>query len=190
MKTSDKSQRLAQRVAASYLRSKGKTASMKRTAGEVIFRKDNSGDEGAWAYGIPGGTSRQIHNDFKYVAKNMKPLATAMRSTLAALGHAISAQSRFAKIKSVQVSPDGHLGGRGYIQRITDMRRQYMNCVEALSALSDTIYDELTSPHWNAVARKKDPKVKEVTELMDEADEIRKDPQEWADDQMDEEFGD
>lgn len=186
-----RTQKIARRVTARYLSENSPTSPGRRkTAGEVVFRKDTSGDAGAWAFGLPGGTSRNIDPNFNYVARNVKPLAKTLRSTLGALGHTISAYNCFAKIKSVQVSPDGHLGGRGYIQKITDMRRQYMNCVEALSSLSDTIYDELTSPHWvMSQQRKKDPKVqKEVSELLDEADEIRKDPEGWADEQMEEEF--
>lgn len=178
---------IEKRVAEKYL---AKTAMRRKTAGEVIFRKDNSNDAGAWAFGLPGGTTRSFSPDFEFAPTRLKPLAKTLRSTLAALGHTISAYNRFAKIKSVMVSPDGHLGGRGYIQKIVDMRRQYMNCVEALSALSDTLYDEITAPHWAKKTRAEDPEIqKDISELLSEADEIRKDPEEWADDQIEEEFG-
>jgi len=158
------------------------TTPRRKTAGEVIFRKDTSGDAGAWAYGIPGGSQRNLPPDFQFLPKHVKPLAKVLKATLAALGHSLSAQGKFAKIKSAQVSPDGFLGGRGYIQKISDIRRQYMNIVEALSAISDTLYDEIVvGPHWSAVQRQKNPAVqKEVGELLAEAEGIREDPEGWA----------
>jgi hypothetical protein len=107
------------------------------------------------------------------------------------MGHAMSAYNVFTKIKSADISPDGSLGGKGYIQKIAEMRRAYMNVVEALSALSDTIYDEIRAPHWAAVSRQGDPQEREeVEQIVGDALEIKDDPEGWAEDQeeaMDEE---
>lgn len=173
------------RVAQAYLARKAHT----KTAGEVVFRKDMSNDANAWAYGGVGPSEREILNDFNYSPRNMKPLAKVLRSTLAALGHVLSAYQSFAKIKSAKVSPDGNLGGKGYIQKIADMRKQYMNVVEALSSISDTLYDETTAPHWSAISRQEEEEDRqEVRELIEDAEQIREDPQEWAEDQMEDEF--
>jgi hypothetical protein len=119
----------------------------------------------------------------------MKPLAKTLRSTLASLGHILSAYHAFAKLKSARVSPDGSLGGKGFIQKITDMRKQFMNTVEALSSLSDTLYDEVNAPHWAAISRQKDPGAKQqVQDMIADVEEIKNDPEEWADDQIEEEF--
>lgn len=158
-----------------------KTASMSRTAGEVRFIKDRSGDAGEWAYSTPGPSERDIEQDFVFNAKHLKPLAQTIRSCLMALGHCTSAYNRFVKIKSRNVSPDGSLGGKGYIQKIPDMRRQLMNCVEALSALTDTIYDEMNAPHWNPSEDTLDPRDREeVREIIEDAEEIKDDPEAWA----------
>ena len=99
----------------------------------------------------------------------------------------MAAYTIFAKIKSADVSPDGSLGGKGYIQKIAEMRRAYMNVVEALSALSDTLYDEIRAPHWAAVSRQEDPKERnEVEQIVGDALEIKKDPEGWAEEQEDE----
>jgi len=173
------------RVAEAYLARKGRS----KVAGEVIFRKDMSNDASAWAFGGVGPSERKIINDFNYSPKNMKPLAKVLRATLAALGHTLSAYQTFAKIKSAKVSPDGNLGGKGYIMKIQDMRKQYMNVVEALSALSDTLYDETNAPHWAAISRQEDDEDRaEIVDLIQDAEEIREDPQEWAEEQMEEEF--
>jgi hypothetical protein len=164
-----------------------KTAGMSRTAGEVRFIKDRSGDAGEWAFGPPGPNERDIEADFVFNARYLKPLAATLRSSLMALGHTTSAYNRFVKIKSRNVSPDGNLGGKGYIQKIPDMRRQLMNCVEALSALTDTVYDEMKAPHWDPNADTLDPRDREeVKEIIEDAEEIKDDPEAWASGQEDE----
>lgn len=160
---------------------------MIRTAGEVRFIKDKSNDASQWAWNDSGPQERKITPDFAFDPRNTKPLAKVMRSTNAALGHAMSAYAIFTKIKSADVSPDGSLGGKGYIQKIAEMRRGYMNVVEALSALSDTLYDEIRAPHWAAVSRQEDPEERaEVEQIVEDAVEIKQDPEGWAEGQEEE----
>lgn len=160
---------------------------MIRTAGEVRFIKDKSNDANQWAWNDSGPQERKITPDFAFDPRNTKPLAKVLRSTNAALGHAMSAYAIFTKIKSADVSPDGSLGGKGYIQKIAEMRRAYMNVVEAMSALSDTLYDEIRAPHWAAVSRQEDPEERaEVEQIVEDAVEIKQDPEGWAEDQEDE----
>lgn len=160
---------------------------MIRTAGEVRFIKDRSGDATQWAWNGVSPSERQIIPSFAFNPKNTKPLAKVLRSTNAALGHAMSANEVFVKLKSAEISPDGSLGGRGYIQKITEMRRAYMNVMEALSALSDTLYDEIRAPHWAAVSRQEDPEERaEVEKIVEDALEIKQDPEGWAEGQEDE----
>lgn len=163
-----------------------------KTAGEVRFVKDRSGDKGEWAWGQPGPSEREMTPEFTFHPKSAKPLASALRSTLMALGHAMSAQQTFTKIKSATVSPDGALGGKGYIQKIPEMRRHFANCVEVLSSLSDTIYDEINAPHWNPAIEEdlSGRDRNEVKELLSDAEEIKDDPEGWAheeEEEMDEE---
>lgn len=173
------------RVADAYL---ARQASPRgKTAGEVRFIKDRGGDKNEWAWATPGPSQREIGEDFTFKPKYLKPISLCLRATLMAMGHAISAQNTFAKIKSADVSPDGALGGRGYIQKIADMRRSYMNAVESLSALSDTLYDEIKAPHWHTDApgggaRERD----EVQEILQDAEEVRKDPEGWAEEEEEE----
>lgn len=179
------------RVASRYLAAKA--SSRVKTAGEVRFIKDRSGDEKQWGWSSPGPMEREIGADFQFNANKLKPLARALRSTLAALGHVQSAYGTFTKIKSATVSPDGSLGGKGYIQKIPEMRRSFMNTSEALSSLSDTLYDEIQAPHWNPVIAEQSPRERqEVREIMDDVEEIKEDPEEWAEDEeseMDSEHG-
>lgn len=155
-----------------------------KLAGEVRFIKDRSGDKGEWAWGAPGPSERTIVDDFVFDPKYLKPLAITMRSALMALGHAASAYTRLTKIKSKNISPDGSLGGRGYIQKISDMRRQLTNCVEALSSLTDTIHDELSAPHWHPLEDTMTPRDRdEVREIVQDAEKIKEDPEAWAEEE-------
>ena len=153
-----------------------RVASQKRvkTAGEVRFIKDRGDDSTAWAWGQHPPQERVMDSNHVFNPKCAKDIARVLRSSLSALGHAMSAYTVFAKIKSRDISPDGNLGGRGYIMDIKSMRRQYMNIVEALSALSDTLYDEISEDHW---ARAQE---KIVERILNDAEEIRDDPEEWA----------
>ena len=49
-----------------------------------------------------------------------------------------------------------------------------MNIVEALSALSDTLYDEVTADHWQL------EKEKVLVQVMEDIEEIKDDPEGWA----------
>lgn len=171
------------RIADAYM-SRTSSPGRTKTAGEVRFIKDRGGDKSEWAWGTPGPSQREIGEDFTFNLKYLKPLSLTLRSTLMAMGHAISAQNTFARIKSADVSPDGALGGKGYIQKIADMRRQYMNVVEALSALSDTLHDELKAPHWHRETVDGGPREREeVQEILQDAEQIRQDPEGWAEEE-------
>ena len=162
-------------------------AALNKQAGEVRFIKDRSGDSKEWAWTPPGASERAISENFIFNARELKPLALSLRSALMALGHATSAHARFVKIKSRNVSPDGSLGGMGYIQKITDMRRQLMNCVEVLSAFTDTLHDEINAPHWNPAEDKMTPRDREeVQQIVEEAEEIKEDPEQWAESEEEE----
>ena len=93
-------------------------------------------------------------------------------------------------MKSADISPDGALGGKGYVQKIAEMRRAYMNVIESLSAMGDTLYDEIRAPHWAAVSRQDPEERDEVEGIVDDALDIKEDPEAWAEEQeeqMDEE---
>jgi len=183
----------AKRVASLHLK-RTKTAGMSKTAGEVRFIKDNStGDlSGDWAYGATPTVERSIGKDFVFDPKQLKPLAKSLRSVLMSLGHATSCYNTFVKIKSRNISPDGNLGGLGYIMAISNMRKNMMNVIEALSSMSDCMYDEVLAPHWNPGKDEMTPRDREeVVEIVQQIKEIHEDPEEYAEDaeqEMDDEI--
>lgn len=168
------------RVADAY-ESRGRRS---KTAGEVRFIKDKSTDTNQWAWGDSGTQKRSISPNYAFNPKNTEPLAKVLLATTAGLGHAMSAYDVFVKLKSAEISPDGSLGGRGYIQKIAEMRRAYVNVIEALSSLSDTLHDEIRAPHWAAVSREGDEKRREQLEaILSDVMTIKQDPEAWAEGQ-------
>ena len=179
--------KMAERVAQRHLHPE--QSRMVRTAGEVRCIKDRGGDKENWAYADTGPSQRDMNVEFEFNPSRLKPLAKCLRSALMALGHTQSAFHEFAKIKSAVVSPDGNLGGKGYIQEIRAMRRQFMNCSEALSALTDTLYDEINAAHWAMENPSVDRQRDDVKEIMDDVEEIRENPEQVAEEQEQEQFG-
>ncbi len=120
---------------------------------------------------------RELNVDYQFKARNLKPLAKILWSLSVSLGHLTSAASRFFKLKSVNISPDGALGGKGYVRSIKTLRKDLYDAEELLSSLIDTIHDEVNADHWKAVIKKLPPKKKrEVQKEIAEADEIIHNP--------------
>jgi hypothetical protein len=141
------------------------------------------GADGMPIEGPNGPANRQIPSDHKYDPKALKPLAKMLWAMSVSLGHALQAYRLFNRVKSSTVSPDGMVGGRGYIMKVTDLRQRLYDACEALSAVSDTIHDEVNAPHWK-------PKLGELTKedfvsierLIGESESILDNPEEDIED--------
>ena len=121
---------------------------------------------------------RQIPENYKYDPKSLKPMAKMLWAMSVSLGHALAAHKQFVRLKSSTISPDGMLGGRGYVMAIKDVRTMLHDACEALSALCDTVHDEINAPHWEpklGQLEKKD--VETIESLMGEAQRFLQDPE-------------
>jgi len=66
---------------------------------------------------------------------------------------------------------------------VKDIRKQLSNCDEALSSIADTLDDEIKAIHWHPDVNDSggDPRARsEVQQIMDDVDEIKEDPEDWA----------
>lgn len=113
-----------------------------------------------------GGGRREIPDDFKYNTKKLKHLKGILHNVSVALGTLTAAFSEFSKFKGHDISPDGKLGGAGYILPLKDVKQSIQTAVQSLSDVADCIADELNNPRWEA---KED---KEVKKLLKEKEEI------------------
>lgn len=119
---------------------------------------------------------REISNDFKYDKKKLRHLTFVLHNVNVSLGALVSALSRFSKLKGPSISPDGMLGGLGYIMPIKDIKVSLHDVIQGLSDIQDTVADELTNPRWNAQDDK------EVKDVLKEKEKV----EDQVEDQVDE----
>lgn len=130
---------------------------------------------------------RLIPKDHEFQAKSLKPLSKALWASTVALGHALTAYRHLSRLKSATVSPDGLMGGRGYVMKLSEMRQKLYEASEALSAISDTIFDEINGPHWKPkLAQLDESDKKDVTRFIDEAQEVMDNPEAGAEEEIEE----
>lgn len=130
---------------------------------------------------------RNIPSDHRFDPKALKPMSKMLWAMSVSLGHALQAYRQFTRLKSITVSPDGLVGGRGYVMSVKDVRSKLYEACEALSAISDTIHDEINAPHWKprlGELEKKD--LQEIDKFVGEAEEILGDPEAEAEEEMEE----
>jgi hypothetical protein len=136
----------------------------------------------------PGApTKRNIPTDHPFQPKALKPMSKALYACSVALGNALAAYREFSRIKSATVSPDGLLGGRGYVMGVRDMRQKMWDSCEALSAVVDTLHDEISAPHWKPkLAQLDENDAEDVSRFVEESEEILENPEGEAEEKLDE----
>lgn len=120
--------------------------------------------------------SREGIEGFKFNDQGIKTIAQTYKHLAAAFMNLVKANNLFASCKSSQVSPDGKLGGKGYIQPIKDIRESFSILTNTMSELIDTFHDEVNSPYWKKTTLEDNPIVKEILsqadQMIDKAEEI------------------
>lgn len=147
------------------------------------------GGEGGRTPGPSVGTptSRSIPKNHKFDPKALKPLARTLWAMSVSMGHALQAYRTLNRVKSSTVSPDGLLGGRGYVMKVTELRQKLYDAVEALSMISDTIHDEINAPHWQPkLAELDEHELQAIDRLMGESEEMLDDPEKEVEEDADE----
>lgn len=123
------------------------------------------------------GLRREISDDFKYDKKKLKHLHRILHNVNIAVGTLGSALGEFSRVKGPTISPDGLLGGLGYIMPIKNVKEVITNSVHSLSEVADSIADELSNPHWDAVEDKETKEVlKEKEKVEEETQDVLETP--------------
>jgi hypothetical protein len=79
------------------------------------------------------------------------------------------------------------LGGKGYVLKVKEVRTQLQQACELLSAITDTLHDEIHAPHWQPEVSILDPEeASEIEGLIEESDEVLEDPEQFGDKEVDE----
>jgi hypothetical protein len=118
------------------------------------------------------GLRREITDDFKYDKKKIKHLHRILHNVNVAVGTLGSALAEFSRVKGPTISPDGLLGGLGYIMPIKSVKEVITTSVHNLSEVADSLADELSNPHWNS------EEDKETKELIKEKEKVEEETQE------------
>lgn len=111
---------------------------------------------------------RSIPDDFAYNPKKLKHLKRILHNVSVSLGTLSSAVNEFSRLKGPEISPDGMLGGVGYIIPIAEIKKSMISAVHELSGISDCIADELNNPGWEA---EDDTEVKKLIKEKDDVSE-------------------
>lgn len=117
---------------------------------------------------VAAGSRREIPSDFKYNKKKLKHLKHILHNVSVAVGTLTSAFNEFSRVKGPDISPDGLIGGTGFILPIKDIKEILNTSIRGLSDVSDSIADELTNPHWGA---EDDSDVKKLIKEKEEVEE-------------------
>lgn len=104
---------------------------------------------------------------FEYDSSKATVLKKALHNINVSLGTMISAMKDLSMLRGSEVTPDGLLGGRGFVMPFKEMKQKLNVAINDLSDVTDTLADELTNPKWglSAVERKR---VKKETENIEE----------------------
>jgi hypothetical protein len=114
-------------------------------------------------------------------------MSKALYATSIALGHILTAYREFSRVKSATVSPDGMLGGRGYVMGVRDMRQKMWDASEALSTIADTLHDEINAPHWKPKLAQLDENDQEdIERFVEESQEVLENPEAGAEEKIEE----
>lgn len=131
------------------------------------------------------GRKRNIPKNHPFDAKALKPMAKALWATSVSLGHALTAYRHLSRLKSATISPDGMLGGRGYVMSVKDTRQKLNEACESLSAIADTLFDEIQAPHWKPrLAQLDENDAQDIAQFVQEAQDNLADPEEDAEQEI------
>ncbi len=158
------SQYLTAEDIADVQRSMTATMSRVKTAGEVKFVKEWEQND---------STQRNFDGQgWEPDLKAKKTMAKALWSLAMAFGHLHTGYRIFSKVRASSVSPDGLMGGRGYIMTVPDMRTKMAEAIEILSTVTDTLHDDLKGPHMERQRTDAD-----TEKLMAEAEQVMDNPE-------------
>ena len=122
--------------------------------------------------------TREGLEGFKFKEKGIKSVATTYKNLAESFMLLSKANNAFISCKSSEISPDGSLGGRGYVLTIKDVRSLLSQTLNVLSELIDTFHDEVNSPYWKKTTVEDNPVVKEILDQADtyleQAEEVEK----------------
>ena len=104
---------------------------------------------------------------FEYDKSKATTLKKALHNINVSLGTLISAMKDLSILRGSEITPDGKLGGRGFVMPFKELKIKLNTAITDLSDVTDTLADELTNPNWGLSDPEK-KKVKKENEIIEE----------------------
>jgi hypothetical protein len=118
---------------------------------------------------------------FKFKDQGIKSIANTYKHLAKAFMELSKANHIFVSCKSSQISPDGKMGGKGYVISIKEIRESFGTIMNAMSGLIDTFHDEVNSPYLKKTILEDNPIIKSILtdaeDIIDKAEDIEKEDQ-------------
>lgn len=117
--------------------------------GTSLYRKKNpESSKSPAAKGASEAATGRNMGGWEPKKENLEQLLKVEAKLDVCLKFLSQAMAEFAQLKSVDISPDGKLGGRGFVMDISEIRSRLYSAVENISVIIDTLYDETRGHHW------------------------------------------
>jgi len=120
----------------------------------------------------PSRDSHRNLDGFEYDPSKATVLKKALHNINVSLGTLLAAMKDLALLRGSEITPDGMLGGRGFIMPFRDMKLKINSAIGDLSDITDTIADELTNPKWGLSPEEKKKVKREKQEIEEQVEEI------------------
>jgi hypothetical protein len=123
-------------------------------------------------------------DDLAALEKILVPLSRAQKNLVRAYG-------LFAKLKTPRITPDGLIGGRGFVMPLKDVKAMVHQTVEEVATVVDALVDEIfNNPIWANVRENSRQTVENLSELEEAAGlfEEEEDDTDESDDEILEQF--
>lgn len=109
---------------------------------------------------------------FEYDTSKAKVLKKALHNINVSLGTLISAMKELSILRGSEITPDGKLGGRGFIMGFRDLKFKLNSAIGDLSDVTDTLADELTNPKWGLSSSERKKVKQDNQEIEEEVEEV------------------
>lgn len=121
-----------------------------------------------------GEGDRDLEGVGPYDPSKLEHIKSLLHGLSVALGTLNASQRELTTLKGHEISPDGKLGGKGYVMTLRKFKDLIADSVNNLSDLTDTLADELTNPRWGL-------STEEVQAILDDKNEAEEQASEKAD---------
>lgn len=127
--------------------------------------------------------ARENSADFDPDIKSLFSLEGVLQPLMRAQRNLTRAFTLFVQMKTPRITPDGMIGGRGFVMPLKEVKDTIGATIEGLARVIDAIEDEITNnPVWKNLKRKHQEELEEhQTELEEELDKEEAEVEEESD---------